>query len=212
MKKWQKVSIILAAVLIVVAGGAYWAMNKAVNKVLEAVSSDVAATMGSPSPQATAPIPQISASPTIEPGSSIKSEPTPGMASSQQPSPVSAQTAAPGASVYLAQEEPTPTPAATPYDPSINADKAAKAQEEITVKEKLQITSIFMKRFSAKELDAFMKLASGGLTHEEKIEAKKIVLEKLSEEEYNQLIGIAAKLGLSQGKKYEESLKESYNK
>lgn len=207
MKKWQKVSIILAAVLIVAAGGAYWAMNKAVNKVLEAVSSDVAATMGSPSPQATAPIPQISASPTIEPGSSIQSEPTPGMAPSQQPSPVSAQTA-PGASIYPTQEEPTPTPAATPYDPSINADKAAKAQEDITVKEKLQITSIFMKRFSAKELDAFMKLASGGLSLEEKIEAKKMVLEKLSEEEYNQLISIAAKLGLSQGKNYIESNKE----
>lgn len=206
MKKWQKVSLILAAILIVTAGGAYWAMNKAVNKVLEAVSSDVVASMGSPSPQATAPTPQLSASPTIEPGSSVQSEPTPGMASSQQPSPVSAQAAAPGASVYPAQgEEPTPPPAATPYDPSINADKAAKAQEEITVKEKLQITSIFMKRFSAKELDAFMKLASGGLTSEEKLEAKKLVLEKLSEDEYDQLIAVASKLGLSQGQGYHQS-------
>ncbi|MNW19306.1 hypothetical protein D3C71_2192420 [compost metagenome] len=59
-----------------------------------------------------------------------------------------------------------------------------------------------MKRFSAKELDAFMKLASGGLTHKEKVEAKKLVLEKLSEEEYNQLIAIAARLGLSQGGQY----------
>ena len=208
MKKWQKVSIILAAVLIVAAGVAYWAMNKAVNKVLEAVSSDVVATMGSPAPQATAPISQLSASPIIEPGSSIQSEPTPGMAPSQQPSPVSAQAAAPGASVYPAQREeaaPTLTPSATPYDPSINADKAAKAQEEITVKEKLQITSIFMKRFSAKELDAFMKLASGGLTSEEKLEAKKLVLEKLSEDEYDQLIAIASKLGLSQGQGYQQS-------
>jgi hypothetical protein len=204
MKKWQKVFIILVAILIVAAGGAYWAMNKAVNKVLEAVSSDVVASMESPIPQATAPIAQVSASPVIAPGSSVQTEPTPGMVSSQQPSPASAQTT-PGASVYPAQREeaaPTPTPSATPYDPSINADKAAKAQEEITVKEKLQITSIFMKRFSAKELDAFMKLASGGLTHEEKIEAKKLVLEKLSEDEYNQLIGIAARLGLSQGGQY----------
>ena len=211
MKKWQKVSIILAAVLIVAAGGAYWAMNKAVDKVLEAVSSDVVASMGSPTPQATAPIPQISASPTIEPGSSVQTDPTPGMAQPQQSSsPVSAQTN-PGASIYPAQREEatsTPTPSATPYDPSINADKAAKAQEEITVKEKLQITSIFMKRFSAKELDAFMKLASGGLSLEEKVEAKKLVLEKLSEEEYDQLIGIAAKLGLSQGKGYNASKSE----
>lgn len=210
MKKWQKVSIILAAVLIVAAGGAYWAMNKAVDKVLEAVSSDVVTSMGRAAPQATAHIPQLSTSPIIEPGSSIQSEPTPGMAQSPQTSPVSAQTT-PGASVYPAQKEeatPAPTPSATPYDPSINADKAAKAQEEITVKEKLQITSIFMKRFSAKELDAFMKLASGGLSLEEKIEAKKLVLEKLSEEEYDQLIGIAAKLGLSQGKGYNASKSE----
>lgn len=72
----------------------------------------------------------------------------------------------------------------------------------------MQVASIFMKRFTTKELDAFRKLASGGLTVEEKKEAKEIVMEKLTEEEYDELIQIAAKLGLSQGKKYEESKKE----
>jgi len=78
----------------------------------------------------------------------------------------------------------------------------------VTAEEKLKLTTIFLKRFTPKELSAFMTLAKGGVTIEEKREAKKIVLEKLTEEEYNELIAIAAKLGLSQGKNYQESLKE----
>lgn len=211
MKKWKKILMALFAILLLAAGGAYWAMNKAVDKVLEAVSSDVMASMSSPAPQAD-PKPQVSATTGDESSSVSNAEAIPGAGGTPSPPPASAQ-ATPGASVSPAKgEELAPTLANTPYDPSIDANKAAKAQEEITVREKLQITSIFMKRFSAKELDAFMKLAGGGLTHEEKKEAKKLVLEKLSEEEYNQLIGIAAKLGLSQGKNYEESLKESPNK
>lgn len=199
MKKWKKILIVLIAILLLATGGAYWAMNKAVDKVLEAVSSDVMASMGSPTPQSD-PKPQVSATAGGESSSVSNAEAIPGAGGTPSPPPASAQ-AIPGASVSPAKgEKPASSPANTSYDPSINADKAAKAQEEITVKEKLQITSIFMKRFSAKELDAFMKLAGGGLTHEEKKEAKKLVLEKLSEEEYNQLIGIAARLGLSQGK------------
>lgn len=213
MKRWQKVLIVVAAILLVIAGGAFWAMNKAVDKVLEAVSSNVLSSMNSPTPQpADTPGNSTSPAPEVAPGVSI--EPTPGKSEVSQPlpTPLASTEAIPGASVSPAREpDASSQPASTPYDPSIDAEKAQKAQEEITVKDKLQVASIFMKRFSAKELDAFMKLANGGLTHEEKIEAKKQVLEKLNEEEYDQLIAIATKLGLSQGKKYEDSLKEYPN-
>lgn len=207
MKRWQKVLIITVAVLLIIAGGVFWAMNKAVNKVLEAVSSDVLSSMNTPIPQPT-DSPVISSSPTTGASSEASIEPTLGNKEvlQQQPTPPESTQTTLGASVSSSPEAAiTSQPASTPYDPNISADKAKQAQEDITLKEKLQITSIFMKRFSTKELDAFMKLASGGLSHEEKIEAKKLVLEKLSEEEYNQLIDIAARLGLSEGKKYSES-------
>lgn len=204
MKRWQKIVIGAVVVLIVLAGGAYWAMNKAVDKVLEAVAGDVLSSMqASPSPNSEATTqPTNDPKPTISPAASdTEAEAT---ATPQVSNPTT-----PGTSISPEGEAtPNPTPDSTSYDPSIDADKAAKAQEEITLKEKLQVTSIFMKKFNAKELDAFMKLASGGLTHEEKIEAKELVLEKLSEEEYDQLIGIAAKLGLSQGKSYQEAILE----
>lgn len=224
MKRWKKALIISGAVLVVVAGGTLWAMNKAVDKVLEAVSSDVLATMNSPAlgpsetpssnnkPNSTS---EANSDPSIRPESqAVRDDSVP------TSSPVAKQ-ANPGDSVSpmsditsTSQPEPSPSlqPTNTPYNPSIDADKAQKAQEEVTLNEKLQISTIFLKRFSAKELDAFMKLASGGLSLEEKKEAKKLVLEKLTEEEYDQLIGIAAKLGLSEGKNYAESEKELLSK
>jgi len=95
------------------------------------------------------------------------------------------------------------------YSAEISTDKAKQVEEQITLKDKAFITSVIMKRFSSSELNMFAKLASGGLSVEEKKEAKKVFLEKLSESEYNQLIGIAAKLGLSEGKDYQNSLKEN---
>jgi hypothetical protein len=54
-----------------------------------------------------------------------------------------------------------------------------------------------------------MQMSENGVSVEEKQKAKKIILQKLTEEEYNELIAIASKLGLSSsGKSYQESLKE----
>jgi hypothetical protein len=73
----------------------------------------------------------------------------------------------------------------------------------------MQITSVLLKKLSASDIQLFMKMAGNGMSLEEKKEAKQLILHKLSEEEYNQLIAIAAKYGLSQGKSYSESLKEN---
>ena len=78
----------------------------------------------------------------------------------------------------------------------------------MTTKEKAQVTSVLLKKLSPNDIATFMKMAGDGLTVEEKREAKKVFLQKLTEEEYNQLIAIAAKYGLSQGKSYQESQKE----
>jgi hypothetical protein len=90
------------------------------------------------------------------------------------------------------------------YRADISEQRAKTVEEQITVKEKMLVTSIVMDNFSTKELELFSKLASGGLNKEEKKEMRELFLQKMSEEEYNQLIAVAAKYGLSQGRQYED--------
>jgi hypothetical protein len=94
------------------------------------------------------------------------------------------------------------------YTPNISEEKAQKVQDEISAKDKALVTSVLLKKLSPSDISLFMKLAGGGMTVEEKREAKKILLNKLTEEEYNELVAIAAKYGLSQGKSYAESKKQ----
>jgi hypothetical protein len=97
------------------------------------------------------------------------------------------------------------------YNAHITAKKIEKAEEEITFSEKTKVTSILLKKLSGSDISLFMKLADGGMTVAEKKEAKGIVLQKLTEKEYDELIEIAANLGLSQGKSYADSIKsENY--
>lgn len=107
----------------------------------------------------------------------------------------------------------TPSPAAskngTGYEAQITTEKAKEVQDAITLKEKASVTSVLLKKLSASDLQLFAKMAGNGLSVDEKKKAKDIILQKLTEDEYNQLIGIAAKYGLSQGKKYAETQPKS---
>src|SRR5690606_35657011 len=96
----------------------------------------------------------------------------------------------------------------TGYSAEISTDKAKEVQDNITVSEKAKVVATLMGSLSASDISTLQKLAGGGLSVEEKKEAKEIMLEKLSEDQYNELIAIAAKHGLSQGKKYSETKAE----
>lgn len=91
------------------------------------------------------------------------------------------------------------------YSAEIPTDKANIVKEGITIKEKAAVASVILTKFSASDLKLFADLANGGLTIEEKKAAKIKFLDTLSEEEYDGLIVIAAKYGLSQGDKYSET-------
>ena len=94
------------------------------------------------------------------------------------------------------------------YSPEITPEKAKLVEEEITIKEKAKVMATLMGKLSPSEIALFTRMAGNGLTVEEKKEAKKVFLKKLSEDEYNELISIASKYGLSQGKSHEDSLKD----
>lgn len=92
--------------------------------------------------------------------------------------------------------------------PDISVDEASEAGSKVTMMEKIEIGSVLLKHWSADELKSFQSALSGGLTKEEKRELKRKALAQLSEEEYNKLIEIAKKYGMSQGKSYKKSLEE----
>ncbi|MFD0680817.1 MULTISPECIES: hypothetical protein [unclassified Paenibacillus] len=91
------------------------------------------------------------------------------------------------------------------YISDISLQKTKEAQESMSVKEKAVVISVLLKKLSAEDINYFMKISADGITDDEKGEAKKLFLKKLTENEYNQLISIAAKYGLSQGERYKDS-------
>lgn len=209
---------ILGALIVIVSVGGYFAINYAADKVLDSMMEEAKAPveLASPSVSDISPSssasPSPSASPTSDSEVSSTSDTTeregeqPGNTSTEgqvKPSgskePVSSNTSA--------QQSPSPT-----YQADISVDKAENVKENISFSEKTKVMTVMLKRLSVDDIKTLQQLANGGLSVEKKREAKAIILEKLTEEEYDELIKIAKKYGLSQGKSYDDSQKEELEK
>jgi len=94
------------------------------------------------------------------------------------------------------------------YTAEITPDKAQDVQEKITATEKAKLASVFLKQLSMDDIKALQDLAGGGLDKAEKKEARDLILEKLTPEQYDDLIQIAKKYGMSQGRSYAEVSQE----
>ncbi|TJY42752.1 hypothetical protein E5161_07885 [Cohnella pontilimi] len=94
------------------------------------------------------------------------------------------------------------------YDSQVTKSKAKAISESVTLSDKAVVTSILMAHLTMHEINQLKALASGGLTVEEKRQARKILLGKLTPKEYDKLSGIAKKYGVSRGKTYSEVVKE----
>lgn len=70
------------------------------------------------------------------------------------------------------------------------------------------MASIVLGQLSVADIKRLKELASGGLTLDEKREARSIILDKVSEEQYNELSQIAKKYGVSQGKTRDQIIAE----
>lgn len=99
------------------------------------------------------------------------------------------------------------TKSAFDYQAEVTTDRSVSVENAITLDEKVLITSIVLDKFNSEELGLFRKLTSGGLSIEEKKKMRALFLKKLTPEQYDQLIVIAKKYGVSQGKTYEEHQK-----
>lgn len=90
----------------------------------------------------------------------------------------------------------------------ISTDKAKEVQENVTITDKANVAAIVAKQLSVSDIKRLQELAQGGLTTEEKREARSIILGKVTEEQYNELAQIAKKYGVSQGKTRDQILAE----
>lgn len=223
---FKRIAIIAALSIAILLVGGYFAMDAVTNRIFEELASSAlkeaadsgadqakpgggAAAPGKTTPPPAAPKAGDEAPPAAgaaQTGSTAGSaEPSAGaqQGSGQAPDPASG-----GAGGDKPQDDGhQPREKDTGYTPNITPEKAEAVKEQVTMQEKMFVMTTLMKKFTKDEVSLFMKMASGGLSVAEKKEAKKIFLEKLTEDEYNQMISIAAKYGLSQGKSYQDSLK-----
>src|SRR5690606_12640809 len=215
MKKWQKVTIWVASILIVLVVGGLFAANYAVDKVLDSmVGMSIDDLLEEDTEASTTPDEVDTTSP-IEgedkaDGSNISNQSEDGVQSGDSNA-GGQDTESTSSDSTSNQQGSTEKPNATTkpegnksdsgYTAEISTDKAKEVQDNITVSEKAKVVTTLMGSLSASDISTLQKLASGGLSVEEKKQAKEIMLEKLSEDQYNELIAIAAKHGLSQGKK-----------
>ncbi|MBP1993427.1 hypothetical protein [Paenibacillus eucommiae] len=224
-KKWKKWLIWSGSVLIVLLIVGYIGMNMAVSYTLKSlVPSEVEALLETtPNPT------ENSSEQNGEGGDPISSggqtdegkKPEGGQEagngvdnnspdSSTDPSPTasskpSSETSKP--SSKPASPSPTPKGQKLEYQAEVTKEKAKDVESAISLKDKLSVTTVLLKKLSASDIQLISKMAGNGLSIEDKKAAKKIIMEKLTEDEYDHLIQIAAKYGLSQGKTYKETSK-----
>ncbi|UQZ33130.1 hypothetical protein C2I18_05895 [Paenibacillus sp. PK3_47] len=144
-------------------------------------------------------------------------------AATENPVATEAPASTPAAEAYTNEENSgeqsasaTDKPAATPVPTAegvdgiahISTDKALEVQDSVTLTDKANVAAIVAQQLSVSDIKRLQELASGGLTNEEKREARSIILGKVSEEQYNELSQIAKKYGVSQGRTRDQIIAE----
>jgi len=208
LKKSHKILLWSGGIVVAIATTGYFGMNYAVDRAMDAfvasaLQAELDSTAGSVSSPAASDKPK--SSPSVADGGKEEKSSNPASSANDVPKDQGGNQAAGNDDKKTASGQKDTQ--GTIYDPSISAEQAKKVQESITAKEKARVSAILLKKLSASDISTFMNMSKGGLTNEEKEEAKKVIMQKLSEDEYNELIAIAAKYGLSQGKSYKETTK-----
>lgn len=189
-KKWKKIIIVVASIIVVLGIGGLFAANYAVDKLISTLAADLENDLlvedeGAVDTPVSEDVPTETEKDVDESDVPNKNEPK--------------------KDVVAPRNEEKPNEG---YNGEVSIDKAKDLQGKITVSEKAKVTSVLLKELSASDMKSMQELASGGLSLEEKKQARSIILDKLSAEQYDDLIQIAKKYGMSQGKGYDEVVKE----
>lgn len=213
---WKKVLWISIAVIACLGIGGYFAMDLAVNFALKQLASSVELEIELPKePQQVAGNDPVGTPEELEledqdESSESGQEPKDQNGSEEQadlksPAEVQKETGSTSGKKEVAEE---PVQEQERPKGDVSGDYVEQVKEQVSAGEKVKVASTLLKHFSMAELQEFAAIASDGITTEEKRAAREEFLNRLSEEEYNALIAIAAKYGLSQGRTYQEVKKE----
>ncbi|MGO4547603.1 hypothetical protein AB4Z29_22710 [Paenibacillus sp. 2TAB23] len=202
-KKWKKVIIWVASIIVILGIGGLFAANYAVDKLISSLSESLEneilnETVTGTIVEDTEPEPNATDAPTEGEG---KGETPPDDKTTTNVENT-------GEKDNSGNIEMDDKPSDKGYNAEVSIDKAKDVQEKITVSEKAQLTSVFLKELSMSDIKELQALASGGLSVEDKKQARSIILEKLTPEQYDELIQIAKKYGMSKGKSYDEVVTE----
>lgn len=210
MKRWKKVLIWSLSVIVVLGVGGLFTANYAVDKLMSSMATgfDVEADDNASVPQGKVVEPVVADS---DPSAASAASADPASSDAPENTPAGDQTAA-GTDKPANKEKPASTPAPTPEGVDglahISTNKAKEVQESVTLSDKASVASIVASQLSVSDIKRLQELAKGGLTKEEKREARSILLGKVTEEQYNELAQIAKKYGVSQGKTRDQILAE----
>ncbi|NEN80775.1 hypothetical protein [Paenibacillus elgii] len=221
--RMKKALVVGTVVILLLLAGGYWALHMVQERMMAALAS-----LAEEAPAGKRPVnnPEKRTEPAHQAPAS-EQPPVPQQKRVDASKPASGQdavrTPVPSGKAEQAQT-PTQTPATVPqaadkpsdpksgsstgYKAEISAGKAKEVQDQISLTEQVKVTTVLLKKLDGNDLKQLQNMFDKGVSLEEKRKAKATILEKLSEEEYDELIAIASKYGLSKGKSYEESLRE----
>ncbi|MGN7455610.1 hypothetical protein ACTHPH_12455 [Paenibacillus pasadenensis] len=202
MRKRTKILIGTGAVIVSIGAGGAWAANLAMNKFLDSMAeSAIVSTVQSGS------VPKSKE----ETGTAIDSEK---QSSSSEGSENDKKSTVEKAEDKSTQLNPEPVDTRDKEDQSsaylttVSKDQMNEIKEDVSLNEKMAVMSILLKRLSVSDIRKLQQLAQGTLTREKKREARTIIHEKVTPEQYDELIAIAKKYGVSQGRSYGEVIKQ----
>lgn len=210
-KKWKKILIWVASIIVVLGVGGLFAANYAVDKLISTLAADlendlmneVVTDASVTSNQQSGGSNQTTTDTADEIANPSDDQPVGSVDESVEPKQGRDESVQTNSSTQTEDVQSKDS-----YQAEVTVDKAKVIQEKITVVEKAQLTSVFLEELNMSDIKDLQALASGGLSIEEKKEARSIILDRLSPEQYDELIQIAKKYGMSQGKSYGEIIKD----
>ncbi|SFT25310.1 hypothetical protein [Paenibacillus sp. BC26] len=214
MKRWKKVALWIASIVVVLGIAGVFTANYAVNKVIGSLSASLEPDLTIDTSNETI---------IVDPKSNNVTDNEKQQVNTNNNVPPMKETTKGSSDITDTQDtvnqevKPTSSNEKTntsverinEYSSEVSVEKAKNIKESVSIKDKASVTSILLKKLSLKDMKKLQQLASGGLSIEEKREARKIVLNEVSPEQYNELSQIAKKYGVSQGKTYDEVIKSS---
>lgn len=206
-KKWKKILIWVASIVVILGVGGLFAANYAVDKLISTLAADLESDLlneevvapETKTEQETNQTEQDDSKSSVDTDGAV----TDSTDKVEKPSEDGSNTTDSGSNETKEEEKPKDG-----YNGEVTIDKAKDLQEKITVSEKAQVSSVLLKELSVSDIKELQALASGGMSLEEKKQARSIILDKLSPEQYDELIQVAKKYGMSQGRAYDEVIKE----